>query len=329
MTDWAQDYQARHMRAAEARRAAAPPRREGAGGDYPGYGFATVDLTLDSAARNEAVSDPARGLYSFVLTSGSSATQAVGLASPLRDVVRLELAAFAMPLPPAQAYPVSAAATEALPLLTPNPGTPGSATLGALSQLPLGRISLEIAELAAQASRDLDGRRPAFEFTCAVQGDRLQLTPLRSSFVLNHPLASLENLTLRFGNPTGTVSFPPDLLSALQATSATAPPNLDLQLPAGHQAHNLVADDRVSISRANTGNAVIDRYLMREEGLLVGAGTTATYIRLNPDVDTTVLGIPPFGGATMRAVVQKNRFRIPLRVTCLTKQPTNWLYDQY
>lgn len=293
---------------------------------FPDAGVEDHYLVLDSFERDAAGSSLETGTFRFGL-GRQTHNQTIGCPD-LQNVFQLQVFPFDIPVLEENPYTLNDPQTDlGLPPLAANPGPPAAGSLsGGLTQLPYGRITMYFTGLSGQSISDANGRRHHFEFDAALlppKNDRIRLTPVMDCLTFTTPVSEIDSFTVQFYNPFQPVAFPADRL-AVTLTSVTSPPSLDLA-PNG-QAHNLVVGDRIHVSGAATADEVINRYLNRPGGLLVGDGTTATHVRLNPDVDATALGAAPFASSTQVVVeVPKNRIRILLRVRGRAEGVTNLL----
>ena len=296
------------------------------------YGISDQYLVLDSAEKTRA-SRPDHGQLAFnFMVQGVTRDQDIGVRDVLDTIIEIQVVPFCIPLLPEEAYVVNnPVVNPALPRLVPNPGPPAAGSLsGPLTQLPYcNRITMLLKEIGLQSITDADGKRHHFEFTASLAGpnsDRLLLTPVagQDTYVFTDPIKDIHGLTVCFFNPFEPVNLPADMLYSVTPTAVTAPPFLDLQLLTG-QSHNLVPGDRIYVSGMSSADQAINSYVNRRGGLLVGAGTTATEIRLNPDVDATALGVPPFASGPVDVVIAKNRIRIPLRLRRVVDRLTNYI----
>jgi hypothetical protein len=296
------------------------------------YGISDQYIILDSAEKTEA-SRPDRGELAFnFMVQGVTRNQDIGVRDQLDTVIEIQVMPFCIPLLPEEEYILNNPITNpALPRLVANPGPPPAGSLaGSLTQLPYcSRVTMLLKEIGLQSITDASEKRHHFEFEATLAGpnqDRILLTPIagHDTYVFTDPIKDIHGLTVCFFNPFERVNLPADVLYGVTATSVTTPPFLDLQLLAG-QTHNVVPGDRIFVRGMATANAPINNYVNRREGLVVGPGVTPTEIPLNPDVDTTPLGAPPFASSRIELIIAKNRIRIPLRLRRVVDRLTNYI----
>jgi hypothetical protein len=181
-------------------------------------------------------------------------------------------------------------------------GAPSTDTLTSpLTQIPFcNRITVQMFEMGLQSYSDRNGARHHFEMEALprfVQTDSglvdegtLELRPLHDwdTYVFTDPIKSVDGLTMIFRNPDFPVSFPPSCLFGVQAQVAATGQFLQFNAPN----HGLMPGDRIFINNFTSGNLVIDNYVNRKQGQIVGVGgLTADSFRLNPDVGTAPLGL--------------------------------------
>lgn len=172
-----------------------------------------------------------------------------------------------------------------------------------LTQIPFcSRVTIQMEEMGLQSYSDRDGARHHFEMDArpsivqtpdgSVFEDMLTLKPACDwdTFIFTDPIKSVDGLTLIFRNPDIPLSLPPSCLFGVQAQVSSAGQFLqfDTTTPNG-----LSAGDRVFITGFSSGNIVIDQYVNRKQGQVVGInGLTTNTFRLDPDVGTATLGLP-------------------------------------
>jgi hypothetical protein len=317
------------------------------------YGVSDHYLLFDSFEKVET-SDPAKGTFKFnIMTQGVTRDQAIGSKNKIETIIWAQIDTFTIPLLAADAYITNDPATNsALPRLVANVGAPTSGSLGVpLTQLPFSdKITIQLEEMGAQAYVGKRDTRHHYEMDATLRvpqgggsADRITLEPGKhgwDTYVFTDPIKSCESLTFVFRNPDVTVAFPPDVLYGTTAQTSAAQ-----LLQFNFIGHGLNAGDRIYIKGFTSGNSIIDNYVRRQAGLLVGTGgLTADSFRLNPDVDVTVLGlganapilppatppatdnttpIPPSTRIDVR--IAKNRIRIPLRIRGVVGYLTNYI----
>jgi hypothetical protein len=192
----------------------------------------------------------------------------------------------------------------ALPILIPNVGPVIlDPLLSPLTQVPFGgRVTIQLEEIGLQSFSDRRGARHHFELTTRpdivhtadgpVDRGDIRLEPLHewSTFVFTDPIKDVQGLTLVFRNPDIPIKFPPSCFYNVRAVAAV-PIGSGPFLQFNVLNHGLSPNDRIYVSNFASGNSIIDTYVNRQEGLLVGVnGLTADSFRLNPDVYIGLLG---------------------------------------
>lgn len=323
------------------------------------YGVSDQYMILDSFEKVEG-SRVNQGEFQFnFMVQGSTRDQNIGVKDTLDTVIGIQACEFCVPLLAFDDFTVAG-----LGLLFP--GLPAGALVanGALpttgddvtnpqSQTPFcSRITMYLKEIGLQSYSDADNRRHHFEFDASVAGaavapatgDRLQLTPLRNSeyYLFTEPIQDIHGLTVCFYNPGNPIKFPPDVLYGVTAFT-----NLNLITFRYIDQTNLVnvaVGDRIYITGFTSRNPLLNNYIGRKEGHIVGTagwaitgpttfgGSTTLEFRLNPDVDASLftpnpvdpdLTIPSSTQIDVR--IAKNRIRIPLRFRRVVDRLTNYI----
>jgi hypothetical protein len=244
-------------------------------------------------------------------------------------------------------YPPSALlppATTAVPWIN-NPYT----------QLPFGgRLTVQVVEAGLQSFSDRAGARHHFEFTAShltalgLNPTMLQAVPvgggLWDTYVFTDPLKDVHGVTLVFRNPDTPVRFLPDCLYEVSAAGdgAAAPgPFLRFAAPA----HGLSAGDRVFVTGYNSGIGVLDVYVNRPEGHVVGGSPAAAPLPpgtplaqapgpgpfpdvfwLDPAVSLVDFAPPvPARPQIVTVCIAKRRLRIPVRIRRVVDRLTNYI----
>ena len=330
------------------------------------HGVSDQYVVLDSFAKSKG-SKVERGEFSFnFMVQGVTRDQIIGVKETLDTIIEAEVYAFSIPhLPFDEFNPTTIhLMTPGLPAgaLTLNAALPtdGAFVTNAQSQFPFSkRVTMYLREIGLQSFSDPDDRRHHFEFEAADMSevvccsgtppdkgrveDHIALTPLRNGerFVFTNPIKDIHGLTVCFYNPTNPLRFPPDVLYG--ATAATNAATL-LEFTYVDQTNliNLAVDDRIFIDGFVTGDQMLDTYVGRPEGHLIGAGgftltppaaprdgTTVTF-RLNPDIDLSVFvgfvaNSPVVSTEQINIKIAKNRVRIPIRFRRVVDRLTNYI----
>ncbi|GFR91263.1 BA71V-H240R (J7R) protein [Elysia marginata] len=335
----------------------------------PAYGVSDLYILLDSFEKLEK-SQGGEGEFRFNFTAqGETGDQSIGVKDRLDAVIGIQVCAFSIPLLPFDTFDPQALSTfnpglAALQLAANGPlPTRGSQVSNPQSQTPFsGRVTMFLKEIGLQSYSDADNRRHHFEFDATVVGpnqdgfpqllgDRILLTPLYDCdyFLFTDPIQDVRSLTVCFYNPGNFLRFPPD---CLDGTIASTDAEQRLQFTYNDQTNliNLAVGDRIYFRNFQavdpaTGQAypVLNSYVARPEGHLVGvggfavtlptgpnSGTTASF-RLNPDISTAGLSPPIPANTTIRSTkrirvcIAKNRVRIPLRFRRIVGRRTNYV----
>lgn len=316
-------------------------------------GVADSLIMFDSFEKTEE-SDPAKGIFKFnLMVQGVTRDQAIGIKDKIETIIEMQMGPFTIPLLSAVAYTLNDPVTNTgLPRLIANGAPPTDGALGVpLTQLPFSdKITILVKEMDSQCYISRLNTKYHFEMDCKLRvpqgggtADRIDLTPAThgwDTYVFTDPIKSGDGFTFVFRNPDKEVKFPPDCLYGI-----TAQTNAAQLLQFNAVGHGLVAGDRFNVKGFTSGNSIIDNYVKRLDGLIVGAGgLTANTFRPNPDVDLTPLGLPintqivPPAAAPMTdnttpvppstridILIAKNRVRIPMRVRGVVERLTNYM----
>lgn len=261
---------------------------------------------------------------------GCTGDQAVGVRGRVETVMQMQLEPFRVPELPVPPYRTNEGPSPdpSLPVLHPNgPAPAGDFLSSPLSPVPFGGLlTIELAELDAQAVSDRRGCSHYDFYILQLRAGHYYAAPLRADrtlYTFTDPFPYVHGLRLRFRTPDAPVPLPPDVLYGAAAFSS-AGAMLEFRHP---QAGVLAVNDRIFVEGFDSGNAVLDAYVGRRDGLLVGAPAAASF-RLNPDVD--LAGLYPAGAAVpsrapIRVLIAKNRIRIPVRFRCVVDRVTNYI----
>ena len=320
------------------------------------YGVSDQYLILDSYEKLQE-SRVDQGEYKFnFMVQGVTRDQNIGVKDKLNTIIGIQVCDFCIPLLPFDDFDpaslttltpglsvLSLAANGALP-------TDGDATTNSQSQTPFcSRVTLFLREIGLQSYSDADNRRHHFEFDATVARaapqtgprDRILLTPLDDCeyYLFTDPIQDVHGLTICFFNPGNVIRFPPDCLYDTAARSDAAQ-LLEFTYNDPTNLINLEVDDRIFIRGFVTGNSILDSYVTRPEGQLVGAGGftvipptgpgtgTTVIFRLNPDVSVAAFfpaNTPIVSAKQINVCIAKNRIRIPLRFRRVIGRLTNYI----
>lgn len=323
------------------------------------YGVSDQYMVLDSFEKVET-STPEKGEFKFnFMVQGVTRDQNIGVKDKLDTIIGIQVCSFCIPLLPFDDFDPATIialnpALSALGLTAngPLPAT-GDAATNAQSQTPFcSRVTMYLKEIGLQSYSDADNRRHHFEFqaepegaptTTSPSGDRLRLTPLEKCeyFLFTDPIQDVHGLTVCFYNPGNTLRFPPDCLYGVRVVSASPGQELIFIYNDPTNLLNLEVGDRIYIRGFSTKHPLLDTYVGRPEGHLVGQGgfnrtppspngITVRFL-LNPSISTAGLSPPIPPGTTIASSTQvvvciaKNRVRIPLRFRRVVGRLTNYI----
>lgn len=215
------------------------------------------------------------------------------------------------------------------------------------TQVPYSNFfTIQIQEAGHQSYSDRNGARHHFSFaisspTTARSPNILVAFPRNGfkwdTFVFTDPLKHIHGITLVFRNPDIPIHFMPDCIydAIIEVDGAVAPgPFLRITTPSNHL---LRVGDRIFISKCNSKNQTLDRYVNRVEGHVCSGNpaaaplTPATLIPgttfwTDPAISTFDL-ILAVGALPQRIVVYiaKRRMRIPMRFRTIVSRRTNFI----
>jgi hypothetical protein len=283
-------------------------------------------IIADSIERDQSASNLNEGRYVFNLgLKGIMRNGWVGWESKNENLTYIRVHQFQIQVLPdaISAITPPVTATSTTPHLIANPGASN-----AISQIPSNIMTMEIQEIACQGIYQPPNNRYHFQFTVtpnATQNPTYNtLVPINDKYILGDLVNNMTTLTLIFRNPFFPVRFNNDLITdAIPfAYNLGGTPVLGFST---NQSNLLDVGDMIYVFNFDCGNTVINNYVTRQEGLLVGAApipSSTSSFSLNPAVDITALGIAPPNPLVMigqcRVVIVKNRMRIPLMFGGLT-----------
>lgn len=309
------------------------------------YGVSDQYLILDSFEKVET-SRPDLGELQFnFMVQGVTRNQNIGVKDELNTIIEMQVSEFDVPVLPLDDFTgasllLASPGLSVLGLAANGPLPTGDAVTSPMSQIPFGgRVTMYLKEIGLQSFSDADNRRHHFEFISELDGDRLKLRPLRGgeSFIFTDPIKDIHGVTLCFYNPGTLLRFPPDCIFNARA-SADAGQLLQFTFTDPTNLINLAVGDRIFIRRFSTGNSLLDAYVARNEGHLVGAGGwfvsaptpsgTSVRIRLNPDVSVAAYyaaNAPITSTSAISIRIAKNRIRVPMRFRRVIGRLTNYI----
>jgi hypothetical protein len=329
-------------------------------------GISDMYFTLDSFVKG-LYSDPPKGIFTWnFYPRGTTSDGNVGVFNDIESIIEMECYPFAFPVIPEVPYVLVAALgspantivliqnntnsnVDHRPVLYSNqypttlpaqyPSVVGYTPHwinNPYTQIPfLDKITINVPETGQQSFSDrLAGARHNFDFIVTPKETQLIASPLlpeSGTFIFTTPLIELRKITLEFRNHDIPIKFEQDVFQATLKILAGAPPNYVTFTVTGH---NLLAQDRVFFTVANTGNSFLDTYINRAEGHVVNgipsapqaAGTPIpTTFYTDPAIDAQLMtGLTvPVSGINTNMYVAKRRLLIPFRMRKITDKPTN------
>ncbi len=319
------------------------------------YGVSDQYMVLDSFEKlRESPVEVGEFQFNFMV-QGVTRNQNIGVKETLNTVIGIQCYEFCIPVLSVDNFdPATAVALKpdlAVLGLAPNPVLlpPADPVSDPRSQTPFcKRVTMYFKEIGLQSFSDTNNRRHHFEFRAELASptpDRIRLNPIdhmSSYYLFTEPIQAIHGLTVAFYNPGEVLRFPPDVLyMAFAASDAGALLEFTFNDPTN--LINLAPGDRIYIKGFVTGHPILDRWVMRPEGQLVGAGGfvivppagpqdgTSVTFRLNPDVSVAGLtppippGTPIPSTAQIDIYIAKNRVRIPLRFRKVIDKLTNYV----
>lgn len=318
------------------------------------YGVRDDYLVLDSWEKVEGSRTDLGELQFNLAVQGVTRDQMIGVVHKLDTIIGIEVKDFCIPLLPFDNFDPASLTTLDPSLaslgLAANGALPaGDATTSPQAQTPFcGRVAMFFKEIGLQSISSPNNRRFHIEFESAVDaaGDRVLLRPLEEEgfYLFTDPIQDIHGLTVQLTSPDNVIRLPPDSLYNV-AASADAGQLLTFAHVDQTNLNNLAVGDRIFIlgfaaSSAVPGIEVLNRYVNRAEGHIVGAGGfalvpptsptsgTSVTFRLNPDVDVSTwfaAGAPIPSSSQIVVRIAKNRIRIPLRTRGVVARLTNYI----
>ena len=284
------------------------------------------NIILDSTFKSSN-SNTSRGLYAFQMSPfKESQGELIGTTRELVGIKKLRVAPFYMPKPNLLAYTTNSGTNQGLPILVANgSGLSTDKITGPRTQLPFQKVTMGIRELSSHAFLGHKGRHHfEFEVSDTNNSDVMKLTPCDDfeECILPSP-ASFHTMTLEFKNPYNNIVFPNDVI-----TNAIPKTNDSIRLKFCVSDHGLAIGDRILITGFNSTSDVINNYVNREDGHIVGDNEDTSgaidpdEFHLNPSVCVTSLFSPanqnpnniiPTTGSQLKITVIKNIVRIPMK----------------
>jgi hypothetical protein len=327
----------------------------------PFRGITDQYVTLDTFLKAQD-SRITSGEYKWTfMVQGVTSNDTIGIGE-IGHVIEIQIGSFSMPILPEIDYvlqsPTGPGQLELIrnntsvgaPTLPPVDGIrgqyaeshvlPGSNTVfpwidNPYTQTPYGNneFTIQIREAGRQAYNDSLGQLHHFDFNMTPTTTGILATPKPGlnwdTYVFTKPIHSLDGITLVFRNPDSTVNFEPDCLYNIPVSFDVSG---NLQFNAA--THNLNAGDRITVVGLSTGFPVLDNYVNRETGHVIGGNPVAP---LNPGEKITgdifwsdpAIGVNGLTIDTSRTFnvtvfIAKRRMRIPIRIRGLVDHPTNY-----
>ena len=215
------------------------------------------------------------------------------------------------------------------------------------SQLPFfGRFTIQLREAGLQSYSDRNGARHHYEFTLASPMGVISSNPNMllalpqcgsqwDTYIFTDPLKDVHGLTLVFRNPDIPINFLPDCLYEVEIeTDGSAPPGAFLRVNA--PGHKLNMGDRIFINGFKSGNALLDTYVNRPEGLVAagdpniplnaGVLITGDYFWTDPAIGiSNLINQAPALPQRVTVCIAKRRMRIPVRLRRVVARLTNYI----
>jgi hypothetical protein len=184
-------------------------------------------------------------------------------------------------------------------VLVPGPGTTWNNTPltpwvhNPYSQVPFfGGLTVQVCEAGLQSYSDRNGARHHFDFRLTVPNDganpnMLLARPMRGAqwdtYTFTDPLKDIHGMTLIFRNPDAPIRFLPDCLYGV-TVKHNDPPFTRKALRFYAPGHQLRMGDRIFVSGFSSGDAGLDAYVNRPEGL-VASGNFDSLTKIEPGVE--------------------------------------------
>jgi hypothetical protein len=289
------------------------------------YGVSYQYIYLDSWEKLES-SNLAEGEIEFNFSiQGATKNQNIGVGDMLSNVIGMTIDDFHFPVLNEFEY-ISNDATPLLynqyPRLVPKLGAPPA---GSLTQMPFfDTILLGFRELFSQSYSTRNNGRFHFELesTLSADGKSYKLSPglVCPIFNFTEKINDINGLTLVFRTPDYPLTLQEDVF--YDAVFRINGVELEIYKPG----HGLLTHDRIYIEGFNTTDPVMDRYMNRKEGHLVGNAVTSTTFYLNPNPNMSGYGAPgTIIPSTSRIMVKiaKRRILIPMSFKRLVSRATN------
>jgi hypothetical protein len=361
--------------------------------DMKKLGISDHYMILDSYQKLED-SHPERGEYKFHFNPrGATKDQAIGIRDDITRIIEITIGKFTIPLTKLVSFDkdVLNAADSSLSILdlTANSAAPTvdiSTISDRTQQYAHRRITMYMRDISAQSFIDNEDSRHHFEFetsphghtsgTGHAHGNSILLTPIDDNYVFTDPINHIHGMIINFFNPDYALKMPPDVI--YNVTMYSAKPNASISTSADNIVQirfsdptgqlDLLYGDRIffkgfesyynlvsgSTTTRTTQNHVLNRYINRPEGHIIGEDIVSTTssivsgvvipvgnvynIYLNPNIKTSLLDNFTTSGSAGSAYengeeilsktrvsmyIAKNRIRIPIRFRTLTKKYTN------
>jgi hypothetical protein len=326
------------------------------------YGVSDQYITLDSFVKLRE-SRVNYGEYKWnVSVQGSTDEEVIGVRDVTDNVIEIQIGSFDIPNPQEVVYRTNGVTipnVDTLLLIQNNTATSspqlssiqyptiGPWTTGIpvpytpwvnnpYSQLPFGKVTIQIKEAGLQSFSDRGGVRHHFELdvASAFHPNKLQLLTNQrkwDSYVLTDPLRDVHGFTLVFRNPDQPIRFLPDVYYDV-SLEFTGLGILRINIPG----HDLMMGDRIFINGCNSGNIVLDTYINRADGhvaagdpaipfLTPGAPIPDPWVFFDPTINITGLVTTYVLPQTVTVFIAKRRIRIPVRLRRIVKRQTNFI----
>ena len=223
------------------------------------------------------------------------------------------------------------------------------------TQLPNGRLTIQVQEVGLQSISDLGGSRHNFECDLEYRTDigksasTYQAKPLKDwdTYIFTQPITSLQGISLVFRNPDIPIVFEPDVYRNVEFQFG----GLEFYINFILAYHNLRVGDRIYIKdfQGWAGSGNLAAFMNRPEGFVVANyDDVAVLPHANPAVDNPLdhgmllqnpgrftidpavsiknitggVPVPPVS-MSVTVYVEKRRMRIPMRFRSVVPKMTN------
>lgn len=291
-------------------------------------------LIFDSFSKDRS-SDISNGKMSWNLVLGGAATSS-GSGTPinkyLTNITNITAGEFILPVIRSYTFEYSSDLPGTL-LLEQNNGAAEESSYTIPQFSHFGKFSLSINETGVQSMANRDGSRFNFEYKTLprilpISHDDTTLKTVYGAepitdfvnFTLSNPIPEITNLTLNFTIGGVPIKFDPDCLYGCLAEIS------DDYVRFTYRDHGLLTGDKIFIEGFDSGNSILNSYMMRKEGHIIGgepglsteSGLTPgdNYFWTDPSVNTKNITVTKTS-FICTVLVEKRRIRIPIKFECI------------